>query len=125
MTSSFVTPALDNNKRTNAIPSSSTQLTKKQKKALAVAEQKEVNLNRIKLAFKGQLSYDASLITLTTRPEVKPCIESIYKEYEYTIGSYVEVIQDYSKGLNRPAGCGFVIRVTDKVIDVKYRWWRR
>ena len=115
MTSSFVTPALDNNKRTNAIPSSSTQLTKKQKKALAVAEQKEVNLNRIKLAFKGQLSYDPSSITLITRPEVKLCIESIYKEYEYTIGSYVEVIQDYSKGLNRPAGCGFVIRVLDDV----------
>ena len=52
MTSSFFMPALDNNKRTNAIPNSTTQLTKKQKKALAVAEQKEVNLNRIKLAFK-------------------------------------------------------------------------
>ena len=57
-------------------------------------------------------------MTLTTPPEIKPCIKAT--DDVLTVGSYVEVIEDYSKGFNRPSGCGYVLRVTDKVIDVKY-----
>ena len=118
MASTAVIPPLNNNKRSANLPNSTTQITKKQKKALATAEKKEVNLKRIKEASKDLLSYDASNLTLTTPPEIKPCIKAT--DDVLTVGSYVEVIEDYSKGFNRPSGCGYVLRVTDKVIDVKY-----
>ena len=68
--SATITLPLDNNKRTIDVPNSTTQLTKKQKKALAVAEQKELNLERVKADSKSLLSYDAYNIVLTTTPEI-------------------------------------------------------
>ena len=68
------------------------QLTKRQKKAIAVAEKKEQDLNRIKEASKSLLSFDATNTALFTSPDIKPCIR--VKDNDFTIGSYVEVIED-------------------------------
>ena len=85
---------------------------------MAKAEQKEANLNRIKEASKSLLSYDASNSILTTAPEIKPYIK--VNDNEFAIGSYVNVLADYSTGFNRPPGCGCVLRIANDVIDVKY-----
>ena len=95
--SATITPPPDNNKRTHEPPDTTAQLTKKQKKALAKAEQKEANLNRIKEASKSLLPYDASNSILTTAPEIKPYIK--VNDNAFTIGSYVDVLADYSTGL--------------------------
>ena len=57
-------------------------------------------------------------MTLTTPPEINPCIKVI--DDVFTVGNYVEVIGKHSKGFKRPPSCGYVLRVIDKVINVKY-----
>ena len=109
MASTAVTPPLYNNKQSANLPNSTTQLTKKQKKMLTAAEKKEINLKRIKEASKDLLSYDASNLTLTTPSEIKPYIKAI--DDVFTVGSYVEIIEDYDKDFNRPLGCGYILRV--------------
>ena len=76
------------------------------------------NLNRIKEASKSLLSFDATNTALFTSPDIKPCIR--VQDNDFTIGSYVEVIEDYTAGYNRPSGCGYVIKVNENTIDVKY-----
>ena len=73
--SATITPPSDNNKRMHEPPNTTAQLTKKQKKALAKAEQKEANFNRISAANKTILSYDATKLILITPPEIKPFIK--------------------------------------------------
>ena len=67
-----ITPPSDNSNNDAVVsPNSTAQLTKKQKKALAVAVLKELNLQRIASANTTILSYDERCI-MTTAPDVKP-----------------------------------------------------
>ena len=116
--SATITPPSDNNKRMHEPPNTTAQLTKKQKKALAKVEQKEANFNKISAANKTILSYDATKLVLITPPEIKPFIKD--NDHTFTIGSYVEVLEDYTTGLNRPSGCGYVKQITNDVMDVKF-----
>ena len=107
MTSTSLIPSLmppsDNNGRTVVSHNTTTtSLTKKQKKALAVAAQKELNLQRIASANKTILSYDENLI-MTTAPEIKPFIKATdMNNNVFRVGDYVGVLADFSCGYNRP-----------------------
>ena len=112
--SATIIPPSDNNKRTHEPPNTTAQLTKKEKKALAKAEQKEANFNRISAANKTILSDDATKLILITPPEIKPFVKD--NDHTFTIGSYVEVLEDYTTGLNRPSGCGSVKQITNDLM---------
>ena len=56
---------------------------------------------------------------LFTSPDVKPYIVTTDLD-RFTIGDYVQVLEDYTTGYNRPSGCGYVSRVTNDVVDVKF-----
>ena len=103
----MITPLSDDNRRTIDVPNSTTQMTKKQKKALAVVEQKELNLESTKATSKSLLSYDASNVVLATAPEIKSFVKATVN-HDYTIGSYVEVFEYYSRGFNCPFSCGYI-----------------
>ena len=110
-------------------PNSSTStvvLTDKERKALAAVKLKEVNLNRIKEANKNMNSFDPNR-TMFTAPTLKPFIPlvSVTSSNEtFTNGTYVEVAADTSAGMNRPMGCGYIIKLhsneSKRVADVKY-----
>lgn len=114
--------ASDSNKRTQGTSTTTTQLTKKQKKVLATAKVKEINLEKIIEANKTLCSYSVNDAILTTPAEVKPFIKS--PEIEFRIGMYVEVPSDTSSGKNRPSGYGYITQVytedTINVVDVKF-----
>jgi len=94
-----VIPPSDNSGSTVVSPNIATTLTKKQKKAIAVAEQKELNLARISSANKTILSYDDAMV-MTTSPDVKPFIKAtdmnISNNNTFRIGDYVDVQADFS-----------------------------
>ena len=128
MTSTSVIPSLippsDNNGNTVVSHNTTTTtLTKKQKKAIAVAEHKELNLARISSADKTILSYDDAMI-MTTPPAVKPFIKAtdrnINNNNVFRLGDYVDVQPDFSSGRNRSAGCGFVEKVDADFVCVRY-----
>ena len=81
---------------------------------MAKAEQKEANFNRISAANKTILSDDATKLILITPPEIKPFVKD--NDHTFTIGSYVEVLEDYTTGLNRPSGCGSVKQITNDLM---------
>jgi len=118
-----VIPPSDNSGSTVVSPNIATTLTKKQKKAIAVAEQKELNLARISSANKTILSYDDAMV-MTTSPDVKPFIKAtdmnISNNNTFRIGDYVDVQADFSRGCNRPAGCGFVEEIGANFVCVRY-----
>ena len=81
---------------------------------MSVAEQKGVNLSRIKEASINMLVYDNSNYVLFTPPEIKSRITTNYNCY--TIGSYVEVFEDYIAGFNRSSSCGYIERIAKNTL---------
>ena len=111
---------LDNNTPTHEPPTTTAQLTKKQRTALAKAEQKELNLNRISAANKRILAYDNTLI-MTTTTDVKPFKDvTDINNNLFRIGDYVDVREDFSAGYNMPAGCGYVLEADQNFVCVRY-----
>ena len=103
------------------------QLSKKQRKQLADAKQKEVDLNRITDANISDIIYlEEGIRSFTSPPERKPFLELDFKR-GLSIDLYVEVTSDFSPYFNRPFGCGFITDLrkcpddsSKMVADVKY-----
>ena len=85
---------------------------------MAVAEQKEVNLSRIKEVSINILVYDNSNSVLFTPLEIKLHITTNYNCY--IIESYVELCEDYTSRFNRLSGCGHVEVITKNSLDENY-----
>ncbi len=113
----------------NGTPNSSTLttvLTNKEKKALAAVKLKEINLTWIKEANKNMNSFDPNH-TMFTSPMLKPFIpleSTTSSNKTFTNGAYVEVAANTIAGMNRPMGCGYIIKLhsikSKPVADVKY-----
>ena len=103
MTSTSVLPSLIPPSTVVSPNTTTTSLTKKQKKAIAVAEQKELNLARISSANTTILSYNDNMI-MATSPDVKPFIKATDRNMNnnnlFRLGDYVDVQADISSGCN-------------------------
>ena len=59
---------------------------------------------------------------VTTAPDVKPFLNTgnNIDNNVFRVGDYVYVQEDYSRGYNRPVGCGFVENVNENYMNVRY-----
>ena len=62
--------------------------------------------------------YNTSNVVLTTASEIKPFVKATVNHYK--IGSYVKVIEDYSRSFNYLSGYGYIKRITNNGMDIKY-----
>ena len=112
----------DNDERKQDQTTTTVKLSKKEKKVLSTAKNKEINLNRIIEANKSLFHYNANDAILTTPPEVKPFIE--ISATDFALDMYVAVQSDFGVGKHRPAGCGYIKKLyTEGAIqyaDIKY-----
>ena len=61
---------------------------------------------------------------MTTSPDVKLFIKATDRNMNnnnvFGLEDYVDVQADFSSGCNRPTGCGFVEKVDDNLLSVRY-----
>ena len=113
---------LDNNTRAQEPPKTTAQLTKKQKNAIAVADQKELNLAEISSANKTILSYNDVMVMVTSsdvKPFIKAIITNTSNDNIFRIGSYVDLQSDFSRECNRPVTCEFLEKLNANYVYVR------